>query len=111
MRSETKEIKVEVYQKIQKNLASMGFTPNQQRCNNLKWNSVQIINVAVYSMNIILFGLYVIFEAKGIEDYMVSIFALTVATGIMICYISIIFKSDKLFTTIELLGKELTDST
>lgn len=101
---------MKIYQILQRNLAVMGFTPIQQQNNNWKISYGQIIDIVLYSIEAIFIGRYTFYEASGIEDYMKSIFLFAVLFAITIAYISIIFKNDKIFNTIEFFEQELNHS-
>lgn len=105
----SEEIKMKIFQTIQRNMAAMGFTPNQPQNNYRQLKFGQIIIVGVCSIDAIKMGVYIFCEADGIEEYMYSIFSLTVVAGITISFISFIFKNDKLFNVIEIIAKELTN--
>lgn len=102
---------MKVFKLSEKHLAVMGFTPNQQINNRPEWNFRQIIGVVTYAFYIILYGVYIIFEANSLDEYMDSIFLLNAIVAVMICFINIIFKNDKLFEMIEQFGNEFTVST
>lgn len=70
----------------------------------------QIIDILFCIVDAVFVGLYIVFEASGIEVFMESIFSLTVEVGITIAYISIIFKNDELFITVECFENELYNS-
>lgn len=103
----SKEIKLKILQTIQKNFEVMGFTLNQQQNNPRHLSAGQIISVIMCSINIILVGIHIIRVADDIEDYMDSIFTLTILFAFAIAFISIIFKNDQLFNTIEICTNEL----
>lgn len=101
------EIKLKYIQVTGRYMAAMGFTPNQQQ--NDQWcrlSFIQIFCIVKCCMDVIEIGVYVFFEADRIDEYMDSIFALTVIVGILIALINIIFKSDKLFNMFETAAEE-----
>lgn len=108
--SEEIKIKMKLFQTVQKNMAAMGFFPNQQQNGRRKLTFGQILSVFLYSINVISFCIYISCVANTIEEYIDSIFSSTVIVGIEIAFISIIFKNDKLFRTIENAEKEANDS-
>lgn len=110
MSHNSKEIKLEICQFIQKNLAAMGFTRNQQKSNNGQWSFGQIVGIVKYSIDIISLGAYVLFEADSIDEYILSIFVLILTIMITITFVSIIYKNDKLFEIIEQCANVLTIS-
>lgn len=101
---------MEIFRKIQKILAAMGFTRNQQPTSHGKLNFRQAVFVAVCAINIILLVFYIFFVTKTIDENMDAIFSLTVLVGIMIAFVSLIFKNDDLFTDIECCGETLSES-
>lgn len=103
-------MEIKLFQTIQKNLATMGFIPNQQQIRNLKSTSVQIIWVTSSSINSVFLCVYIACVASSMEEYTDSIFSLTVIVGIEIAFISIIHKNDQLFNTIELCVMEMQNS-
>lgn len=103
------EIELKTFQTIQMNFATMGCTPNQQQNNpNRKLNSAQIIIIVILAINTVTLSLYVLLVANDIEDYTDVIFSLTITVGVAMSFVSIIFKNDELFNTIELNEKEVT---
>lgn len=101
---------MKIFQRIQRILATMGFTANQQQSNHGKSNFRQMAFVAVCAVNAILLVFYISLEANTIDEYMDAIFSLTVVVGIMMAFISLIFKNDDIFTNIEFCEKTLTES-
>lgn len=96
------------YQILYKNLAEIGFTPQQQQNNLWPLNAPQMFYIGKYSTDVIVIGVYVFSKAESIDHYMVSTFSLTVIAGITISFISIIFENDKLFHLIEIATDETT---
>lgn len=101
-------MKLKVFQQIQRILAVMGFAPNQQQ-NGRNLNYRQMIFVIVCVLNVTFLTSYIFLEATDIEEYMDAIFSLIVMVTIAVAFTSIIFKNDQLFNYIECLAKELTD--
>lgn len=89
-------------------MATMGFTPNQQQNHQRQLNFSQFFCIFTYSMNIIAIGAYVFREADRIDEYIELTFSLTVIGGVLIAFISIILKNDKLFNMIEATAEEIT---
>lgn len=104
--SKEKETKMKFAQAIQQKMAAMGFIPNRQQ--NQHWQLIfrQSICIVKCSIDAIIVGAYVFYEAERIEEYMESIFAFTVVAGILIALVSIAFKNDKLFKMIETIAEE-----
>lgn len=100
-------IKMKVFRVVLGNFATMGFSPNQQQNNIRRVSCSQIIDILFCIIDAFFVGLYIVFEASGIEKFMESIFSLTVVAGITIAYISIIFKNDKIFNTAKCFEHEL----
>lgn len=103
-------MKMKIYQTVHKTMAAIGFTPNQQQNNQRQWSSGHIFSVVINSINTFSLSAYIFYEANGIEEYMDSIFSLTMTVGVSVAFISIIFKNDKLFNAIEGCAKEIADS-
>lgn len=104
------KIKIKTFQTVQKNVAVMGFIPNRQHNNHRQLSSGQIVSVALCSISTILLFLHLICVANSIEEYMLSIFELTISFTISTAYINFIFKTDKLYKCIEHCEKELNIS-
>lgn len=97
---------MKVFQRIQKKLAVMGFTPNQQKNNRGQWNFRQTCCVVVYSTGIISCGVNIFIGANNVQETAQSIYMLNGLAAIALGFISVILKNDKLFEVIEDLGKE-----
>lgn len=98
------------YQILYKNLAAIGFIPIQQQNTHWPLNVQQIFCIFKYSTDVIFIGVYVFCKADGIDQYMVTTFALTVLVGIALSFLSMIFKNEKLFDMIEVAIEEMTFS-
>lgn len=94
-------MKMKIFQVVQKNLAVLGFIPNQRQHNHWHWNWRAIFGVVKCTADTITIGVYVFTRAESIEEYMDSVFVLTVLISITMSYISIIFRNDILFKMIE----------
>lgn len=108
-RPDSKEMKI--FQTLLKNIATIGFTPNQQR--QTKYRKVsrsQIIMITIFCINIGTLCVFFFYEANGIEQYMDVIYEFTVTFGIFIAFLSIIFKVDDIFNILELTEKEIAES-
>lgn len=93
---------MKIFQAVQKNLGVLGFAPNQHQNNHWRQlNLRQICGVVKCSVDSISTAVYVFTQAERTEEYMDSVFSLTVDVGITVSYISIIFKNDSLFKMIE----------
>lgn len=98
-----------LFETVQRYMAAMGFFPNQQQNKRSQFNNVQISGILLYVIDAILYGAYIICVADTVEEYVNSIFTLTVALGFAIAYISLIFKNDKLFDIIDGVADELME--
>lgn len=96
------------FESIQNNMATMGFTLNQQQNHQRQLNFCQFCYIFKYSTDLIVITVYVVREAERVDQYIESIFSLTVVGGVLIAFISIIMKNDKLFNMIELSAEEVT---
>lgn len=102
---------MKLFQTVQKILASMGFTPNQQRENvHREFNFRQNIFVVILAINAILLVFYIFLVANALDEYMDAIFSLTVVIGTEMAFISLICKNDDIFINIEFLEKQITES-
>lgn len=92
---------MKIFQEVQKNLAVLGLIPNQRQHKHwhLDWRA--IFGVIKCLADIITIAVYVFTRAESIEEYMDSIFVLSVLISITMSYISVIFRSDILFKMIE----------
>lgn len=104
------KMNLKLFQIAQLNLATAGFTPNQQNTNRRQWSPGQIGATAIYSIDIVLFGAYVLFEANSLGDYISSIFGFNMAIALLMAFINWIFKNDKLFEMIEQIRQEMDSS-
>lgn len=92
---------MKIFQTVQRNLAVLGFTPNQRQSNRWQLDWREIFGVAKCSADTVTIAAYVFTQAESIEEYMDSIFALIVLVSITISYISVIVRNDTLFRMIE----------
>lgn len=98
--------KLKIFQTIQKKLAAMGFSPNQQ----LSGIWYLSFNQIICSIDAITIGAYIFCNANVIEDYTFVIFSFISVVGITISFISIVIKNDEIYITIKLCEKVLTGS-
>lgn len=101
---------MKVLQIVQENLGAMGFFPNVQQNNRCQFNRKQKISTFQFFYAIAAIALFVIYEARTIEEYMHSILTLIIILGITASYISIIFKNDQIFFGIDFCEKQLNGS-
>lgn len=103
--------KMKIAQTILKNMAAMGFTPNQQQQNNgRKLSFFQIIVVIILFIGIGTLFIFSFYEANNIEEYMDVIFELSAEVELFIIFLSFILKNDDVLNVIERTAKEITDS-
>lgn len=93
-------------QTIGKNMAAMGFAPNQQQNNQWQFSSRQISCTLIYFTNIITCSAYIFYKANETEEYMESIYLFAAVAGITIAFISMCLNNDKLFDILELASVE-----
>lgn len=87
---------MQVFQEVQKHFHSMGFDPG------LKPFNGQILSYLVTSIPTVVFlWIFLIHEANGAQQYMESIYMVNTSTGVLICFISTIFNSTKVFSFIQ----------
>lgn len=110
MEPKNREMNLKIFQTIRTNLGFIGLTPNQQQRDRPKLNSRQIVFVLTTAFDSASNLCYFFAESVGNEDYMDIAFYLTLEAGVLIAFISLIFKKDKGFRTIELCEKELSYS-
>lgn len=106
-----REMKMKLFETIQENMATMGFTPNQQQNHQRQFNSGQFCYIFKYSMDLISITVYIFREAESVDEYIESVFSLTVVGGVLIAFICIFLKNDKLFSLFESIAEEETLST
>lgn len=99
-----------MFQFVQKKIAVLGFTAKQQKINHGRWSFGQIICVVKFSIDTISFGAYAFLEANSLEEYMYSIFGIISGVVIILSFITVVFKNDKIFDIIENCEMELTKS-
>lgn len=105
-----REENIKFAQIIQKHLAAMGLTPNQQQSSHWQLNFRQFFCFTKCAVDVVAIVVYIFCKAENIDEYIDSIFALTVVVAVLIAFTSIIFKNDKLFNTIEAIAEETTFS-
>lgn len=101
---------MKIFLLIKKEMTVLGFIPNQQQKNHqwkFPFNGRQKIIIICYIIEMIFLGVFILHEAKDIEEYTNSIFELTAASASSIIFISIVYKSDKVFNAIENCEHEL----
>lgn len=99
---------MKLYETIQKNMAAMGFTPNQQQNSQRQLSSGQIFCIFKCSMDLTATTVYIFRNVERIDECIDAISSLTVIGGVLIAFVSIILKNDKLFKIMELSTEELT---
>lgn len=101
---------MKIHQTFQKNIATMGFVPNQQQNNNKIFRAKELWGLFFSVLNTTLPGLYFFRVANSREEYMYSLFALICAFSIALCHTSLIFKNDAIFDAIEMCENVLIES-
>lgn len=86
---------------VLKKLALIGFVPNQQKNNHRIFSTHQAVYIFLHVWCTSQVAMYVFHVASGIEDYMNSVFTLTVATAITIIHANLAYTNDKIFDTID----------
>ena len=81
----------------QRNLAALGFIPNQ----NHLLNKQHICGILIGVSTTISQFLYIFREADTTEDYMASIFTVTAVIAITLNHMTIVFKTTELYDFIE----------
>lgn len=101
---------MELFQTLQKNMATIGFTPNQPENDFYrKLSTFQLFVIAAFLIDVGTVCVYFFYEAKGIEEYMDAILEFLVSVTILVAFVSLIFKNNDIFDILERTGKELTD--
>lgn len=101
---------MKIFQIVQKDMAAMGFIPNQQQNHDRGLNTGQIIGVFAFIIDAVSFVVYFFYKANSIEEYMDLTFALTAIVGVFIGFINFILKNDDFFNLIEFVTKVLEES-
>lgn len=102
--------KMKLFQTLQKNMATMGFNPNQQGNDSYRKLSIaQFFAIGIFLVDIGTVCVYILHEAKGIVEYMDAIFELIVSVTILVAFVSLTFKNNDIFDVLERTEKELTD--
>lgn len=101
---------MKIFQTIQKNLALIGFVPNQQQNTHRTVSKIQAFGIGSAAFFTCLICINFIFVAKSTEEYMYSVFALIGATGMTTTHISLVVKNDKIFKAVNLCETLLNDS-
>lgn len=91
-----KRLKLKLFQTTQKNLAEFGFKKNHSIL-----NAQHVRNTFTSSLTITLQFLYVYYEAKSVEEYMLCIFMILMTTGILMNHLITILKTKLLFNLID----------
>lgn len=90
---------------VQKNFDSLGLSRNQAPLN------YRVLSIAATTFSgIILLWIFVIYEADSAQKYMKSIYVATAATGTFLSFVSTIFITQKLFSSIEGVEEFLNES-
>lgn len=92
-------------QEVQKAFKTIGFDPKLKPMNHRVLGVLAIVFPGLTSI-----WIYLIFEANGAEEYMESIFMVTVCTGIFISFASTILNKTSLFSFIGRVDKVLNES-
>lgn len=92
-------------QEVQKAFITIGFDPKLKPMNHRVLGVLAIVFPGLTSI-----WIYLIFEANGAEEYMESIFMVTVCTGIFISFASTILNKTSLFSFIGRVDKVLNES-
>lgn len=100
---------MKIFQGIQKKLAIIGFSPNQQQNNSRIFGVLQSLEIAIGVLCTGLIVLYFLRIANSKEEYMYSGFVLTIAIVISLCQSSLKFKNDKMFNMIDFGEKLVTE--
>lgn len=101
---------MKIFQAVRKNMATMGFVPNQQQNNNGKCSEKQLWGILFLLLTTSLIGVYFFHMANSTEEYMSLLFVLIATVGITLALTSLILKNDKIFNTIEMGEKVLIES-
>lgn len=104
------ETKIQILQTARKRLPLMGFYPKQQQNSGRAFGGRQLREIVYAVVSSISFGLLSFLVAESKEDYMYSVFSLTIAVGITVSFISLITENDKIFDTIDAGQAMINDS-
>lgn len=93
---------LKIFQSIDAYMGVIGFYPNYQQSHFCKLSSGQIIGISIFSTNVVLTGLNLIFvDTDSFEEYIKSIVYFTIFAGVTSTYISYIFQNDQIFNIFE----------
>lgn len=98
--------KMKLFQVIQKNLAMLGISSNQQRYCNQK----SVMTLFVYSLAITLSMVFLFFKADTYLEYTLNIYVTSTAFGACVGFIALLFQKGKLFKLIDELEEFFNES-
>lgn len=94
-----------IYQEVQTNFESVGFSPKLS-----PFNHKTLGFLVTTSFMIILGLIFLIHEADSAQLYMESIYSLTACIGVFLSFANLIFITKKLFSFIESMDKIINES-
>lgn len=100
--AQKKKKKMKILQTVQKELAFVGFAPNQQQNTNRTFSKIQFWGIITSLTSTSFVVVYIFHVANRTEDYMYSIFSLTASIGITVSEISMTYANDKIYNMINL---------
>lgn len=109
MESNSKEIKMKIFQTVRKQLIHMGFYPKQQENSGRLFGAKHTREIIRCVMCTGAVGIFPFYGAESKEESMYSIFALSAAVGISVSRISLMVENDQIFNTIDMGEKVLND--
>lgn len=101
---------MKILQKVQKDLALVGFHPNQQQNSKKTFGKLQTIEIFLATLCTIQIGVYFLYVANSTEEYMYSFFALIAGVSLTLTFICLAVKNDKIFNTTDMFEQIINES-
>lgn len=101
---------MKILQKVQQNLAMLGFAPNQQPNSNRILGRRQAFGIYFSAMRTCLASVYFLHVAHTLGEYMYSFFTLLASSGFTASHISLAIKNDQIFNIIDTFEKLMNES-
>lgn len=74
------------------------------------FNRHQIVIAFLHAICLSIDGAYLFHEANSMEEYMYLFFILITEVGVLICYVSLAYKNDKVFDLLDMFERLLNES-
>lgn len=96
---------MKIFDIIENHLESVGLTVSQQR-----FNVKNVTILSLFSLNILLTGEYIAFEAKEFEEYVDSLFGISTVFVLAINFLGLIWQTEELCGLITKLRNTVNES-